>query len=90
MKGIGEARRLKMLTSSGYKFNAVNNNCVHAVIRVAEAMGISVPVTPFGWYAFTAPYSIRTPDVIIREGNIVKMQLGLTSYGLGMQLRNMK
>ena len=90
MKGIGEARRLKMLTSSEYKFNAVNNNCVHAVIRVAEAMGISVPVTPFGWYAFTAPYSVRTPGVEIRKGNIVKIQLGLTSYGLGMQLRNMK
>ena len=88
LKGIGEARRLKMLISSGYKYNAVNNNCVHAVARVAAAAGIQLPLTEFGWYAYTSPEAfLLTP---VRTNTTLRMCLGPTAYGLGIDLRNMK
>lgn len=88
LKGIGEARNLKMLISSGYKYNAVNNNCVHAVARIAAVAGIQLPLTEFGWYAYTSPEAfLLTP---VRTNTTLRMCLGPTAYGLGIDLRNMK
>lgn len=82
-EGVAKARELCILSSVGnLPYHAVDNNCVHAVVQVAAAAGIQLPVTHYGWYACT---SASYP-----HSGTIKMLLGPTAYNLGTDLINMK
>lgn len=89
LRGVAKARELSNLVSAGdLSYHAVSYNCVHAVADVAAAVGIQLPLTEFGWYAYTSPEAfLLTP---IRTNTTLKIHLGPTAYGLGVDLRNMK
>ena len=89
LRGVAKARELSNLISAGdLSYHAVDYNCVHAVADVAAAVGIQLPLTEFGWYAYTSPEAfLLTP---IRTNTTLKIHLGPTAYGLGVDLRNMK
>ena len=89
LRGVAKARELRNLASAeDLSYHVVDYNCVHAVADVAAAVGIQLPLTEFGWYAYTSPEAfLLTP---IRTNTTLKIHLGPTAYGLGVDLRNMK
>lgn len=89
LRGVAKARELRNLASAEeLSYHVVDYNCVHAVADVAAAVGIQLPLTEFGWYAYTSPEAfLLTP---IRTNTTLKIHLGPTAYGLGVDLRNMK
>lgn len=89
LRGVAKARELRNLASAEeLSYHVVDYNCVHAVADVAAAVGIQLPLTEFGWYAYTSPEAfLLTP---VRTNTTLRMCLGPTAYGLGIDLRNMK
>ena len=89
LRGVAKERELRNLASAEeLSYHVVDYNCVHAVADVAAAIGIQLPLTEFGWYAYTSPEAfLLTP---IRTNTTLKIHLGPTAYGLGVDLRNMK